>query len=103
MAGGLACPVCGRTGAHYCVLSEEWNTIFVYEDPEEEEDMGGRKNHRATEARGGDRIDWKAAREGEPLPAMPPDETSEAPEQPGLLDYNDHGAVDVSHDMEDDQ
>jgi hypothetical protein len=65
--------------------------------------MGRKNNRAATEARGGDRINWKAAREGEPLPALPPDETSEAPDEPGLLDYNDHGGIGVSQDTEDDQ
>jgi hypothetical protein len=62
--------------------------------------MSGReKNRNHTEARGGDRIDWAHAHPGEPLPARP-DEILEAPDEPGVLDYNEHGDIVIDNGPE---
>lgn len=49
---------------------------------------GMKKNSKAAqETRGGDKIDWAAAKEGDPLPPRP-DEIAESPDEPGVLDYD---------------
>lgn len=62
--------------------------------------MGRKNNRAATEARGGDRIDWARTHPGEPLPAMPPDELAETPDEPGVLDYDAHGDIEIDHGPE---
>jgi hypothetical protein len=40
------------------------------------------------ETRGGDKINWRNAVPGEPLPTLLPEETADPPDNPGELDYN---------------
>lgn len=85
----MRCPSCGLYGGmHYsfCITNQGGPDM-------------GRKNRPNQETRGGDRIDWDGARVGEPLPPRP-DEIAETPDEPGVLDYDAHGGVEIDNGPE---
>lgn len=61
--------------------------------------MGKHSKRPVQETRGGDKVDWASARPGEPLPERP-DEIAESPGEPGVLDYDAHGGIEIDNGPE---
>jgi hypothetical protein len=61
--------------------------------------MSREKNRPRQETRGGDKIDWASARPGEPLPERL-DQIAETPDEPGVLDYEEHGGIEIDNGPE---
>lgn len=85
----MRCPSCGLGyGMHYsfCITQGGYGYMGRHSKPE-------------AEARGGDRIDWAHTHPGEALPERP-DEIAESPDEPGVLDYNEHGDIEIDNGPE---